>query len=146
PLGFLVTANVAPSITSAAGTCGAALQFAGSTYFSYCAGSDPVYQIDLAGGTASFTDLGATGSRSGLSSSAGISLRAEHPTTQWVLSPLSPKFNVGGIVNAATFTEDLVPGGLFSIFGSGFVRSGRAATVQVNGVTARQVASSPFQI
>jgi uncharacterized protein (TIGR03437 family) len=51
-----------------------------------------------------------------------------------------------GVINAASFNAQIAPGGLISIFGTGFASAGAAPLVQVNGETATQLAALPFQI
>ena len=66
-----------------------------------------------------------------------------------VLKPQTPAISSGGIVNAASFTAQLSPGALASVFGSNFTGTGLDAiaslplpsslggvSVQVNGVAA----------
>jgi uncharacterized protein (TIGR03437 family) len=66
--------------------------------------------------------------------------------TQWVIAPLQASIGAGGVVNAASSTTDVAPGGIISIYGGGFVRSGFDTVVQINGETALVLAALPFQI
>jgi uncharacterized protein (TIGR03437 family) len=154
--GFLVMAGTAVSVSSVSGFCGATLQFpdaaavAGSApatppgllFFTACDGSSGAYQLDV-GSNATFTDLSANGAASSVtSSSSSISRNG----AQWVIAPLQASIAAGGVVNAASFTADVVPGGIISIYGAGFVRSGFDTVVQINGETAPVLAALPFQI
>jgi uncharacterized protein (TIGR03437 family) len=62
-----------------------------------------------------------------------------------VVAPQDLTLLPGGVVNAASFTPGIAPGGLFSIFGSGLSGPGSSTTVAINGSTATVVASTPFQ-
>ena len=144
--GFLVLAGAPVAVSSVSGFCGATLQFPdaaavagavpgvprGMVFFAACDGSSGGYQLD-AGSNATFTDLSTNGAASSLtSSSSSISRNG----TQWVIAPLQASIAAGGIVNAASFTTDVAPGGIVSIYGAGFVRSGFDTVVQFNGETA----------
>jgi uncharacterized protein (TIGR03437 family) len=154
--GFLVLAGAPVAVSSVSGSCGATLQFPdaaavagavpgvprGMVFFAACDGSSGGYQLD-AGSNATFTDLSTNGAASSLtSSSSSISRNG----TQWVIAPLQASIAAGGIVNAASFTTDVAPGGIVSIYGAGFVRSGFDTVVQFNGETAPVLAALPFQI
>ena len=56
---------------------------------------------------------------------------------------MSVNIAMSGVINAASFNSQIAPGGLVSIFGTGF---SSASTVQVNGETAKVLAAFPFQI
>ena len=60
----------------------------------------------------------------------------------WAISALQTTLFAGGIVNAATLTSDIAPGGIVSIFGAGLAGS----SVTVNGESAKVLAALPFQI
>ncbi|MGA2882110.1 MAG: IPT/TIG domain-containing protein [Bryobacteraceae bacterium] len=76
-----------------------------------------------------------------------------------VLQPQKPSISSGGVVNAASFTAQLSPGALATVFGSNFTGTGVAAvgplplaaslggvSVQVNGVAAPVLYASSNQI
>jgi uncharacterized protein (TIGR03437 family) len=77
-----------------------------------------------------------------------------------LLQPQTPAISSGGVVNAASFTPQLSPGALASVFGTNFTGSGMEAnapslplasslggvSVQVNGVSAPVLYSSPTQV
>ena len=50
------------------------------------------------------------------------------------------------MVNAATFTTGIAPGGLMSIFGTGLAGDGAATTVDMDGTEAAVLSASPFQV
>jgi len=50
------------------------------------------------------------------------------------------------VLSAASFTPNLAPGGLFSIFGAGLAREGTPTVVEVDGTPATTVFESAFQI
>ena len=60
----------------------------------------------------------------------------------WTISPLQTTLFTSGIVNAASLTPDIAPGGIVSIFGAGLAGS----SVTVNGESAPVLAALPFQI
>jgi uncharacterized protein (TIGR03437 family) len=60
----------------------------------------------------------------------------------WTLAPLSVSVTTAGVVNAASFTGDIAPGGLISIFGAGL----SGGNVAINGKTAPTLIATPFQI
>ena len=161
--GFLVLASVPVSISSVSGVCGQTLQFPdaagvarmtpanppGTLYFRACDGAAGPYQLDIAGQTAysgAFTDLAQNGAVAMLGGASPASSLIVQNGTQWTLAPLQASIATGGIVNAASFTTDFAPGGLVSIYGTGFVRSGFDTTVQINGETAAVLTALPFQI
>jgi uncharacterized protein (TIGR03437 family) len=144
--GFLITASAAPQATFAGGSCGSSLALADSLNFLFCDGSAGLYQLDLGGGAATFTDLGASGAHIDLTDAAANSLAITRSGAAWSIAPLDVTFTAVSVVNAASLTSDVSPGGLISIFGAGFVRAGGKASVQVNGADAAILAALPFQI
>jgi uncharacterized protein (TIGR03437 family) len=148
-------------LTSPAGGCGvtaqwpnlaatgsAPVQAPGSIGFTGCAGSQSVYQLDVntsGSWQASFTDLGSPGSHADLSGSGASSFTVAGPAP-FSVAPLSISLAANGVVNAASFTPDLAPGGLAAIYGSGLVRAGTPVTVQVNGEAATVLGATPFQV
>jgi uncharacterized protein (TIGR03437 family) len=52
----------------------------------------------------------------------------------------------GGILNAASFTLAIAPGGLVSVFGAGFGRDPKFVAADFNGMPAVVVAALPFQL
>jgi uncharacterized protein (TIGR03437 family) len=154
--GFLVMAGAAVSVSSVNGSCGAKLQFPdaaavagavpgippGTVFFAACDGMSSAYQLDV-GSNATFTDLSLNGT---VSSVTGSSSSISRNVTQWVIAPLQASIAGGGVVNAASFTSDFAPGGIVSIYGAGFVRSGFDTVVQINGEAAPVLAALPFQI
>src|SRR5207248_1421353 len=51
-----------------------------------------------------------------------------------------------GVVNGASFTSGLAPGGLFTILGSGLAAGGADTSVLINGEFAQVVLGSAFQV
>ena len=60
--------------------------------------------------------------------------------------PQDVAFSPGSVVNSASFSAGIAPGGLFTIFGDGLAGPGAATVIQIDGVTAAVVAQAPFQI
>ena len=153
--GFLVASNAATSVSSGAGVCGLTLELpkaaaAGDNIrLRYCDGSQASdYQLDLSGTKydGSLTDLASPGGRATLFGAGASTLRVGRQNGVWTAAPMTLRIAAGGLVNAASFTADLAPGGIASIYGIGFGRTGVAPGVQVNGVDARVLAAFPFQI
>jgi uncharacterized protein (TIGR03437 family) len=161
--GFLVIESAPVSVASGAGTCGQTLQFPdsasvtgatpanspGTLYFRACDGAAGPYQLDIEGQAfylGTFTDLSQTGTVAFVGGDRPASSLIVQNGAQWTLASLQASIAAGGIVNAASFTGDIAPGGLISIYGTGFVRSGVDTTVQVNGEPATLLAVLPFQI
>ncbi len=158
--GFVVAANTSIALASAAGSCGSALTFpstaavAGATllsppdalYFGACDGTSPPYELDAAGPgpyNLTFTDLTPAGSRILLSGAAAASweIAGGQP---WNVAPLTTVI-AGSVLNAASYTNQIAPGGLISTFGAGLAGSG-PTTVQINGQSAPVIAATPFQV
>lgn len=154
PTSFLIVSNSALQLSSVAGTCGTTLSFpgvagtaslslatpSGTLYFRPCAGTSSVYELDGSGGgflddlTTPNTHVALPGSSAPLQISGSPGSRT--------ISPLLTTLFTGGIVNAASLTADIAPGGIVSIFGAGLANS----SVTVNGESASVLAALPFQI
>jgi uncharacterized protein (TIGR03437 family) len=162
---FLVAATAPLAIGSVTGACGATFQFPdtaaasgvtpasppGTLYFRACAGTDQgPYQLDVsaqAAYTGTFTVLAsANASATPLTGTAASSSLVVHSGSQWALAPMAVSIASNGVINAASFTAPIAPGGLISIFGTGFSPAGSTPVVQVNGETATVLAALPFQI
>src|SRR5262249_58094407 len=63
-----------------------------------------------------------------------------------ILGPQDVTLTPNGVVNGATLTPGIAPGGLMAISGSGLAGPGGNSAVDVNGVGAVIVSQSPFQI
>jgi len=150
-------------VQSAAGPCGVAFEAVDSvdntgtpppggpmvSRLQVCDGSQGSYQISIGAGQAYkafVTDLASAGATSDLSGSAPASYKATRRQLNLVVAPQDAVITSGGVVNAATFTEGIAPGGLMSIFGTGLSGAGLATTVDIDGTDATLVAASPFQI
>ena len=159
--GFVVVANTSVALASAAGSCGNALTFPGTAavagatplnppgalYFGACDGTAPLYELDAAGPgpyNLTFTDLSPAGSRIPLTGAAAASWEIAGGSQPWSVAPLTTAI-MGNVLNAASYTNQIAPGGLISIFGAGLAGSG-ATTLQVNGQSARVIAATPFQV
>jgi uncharacterized protein (TIGR03437 family) len=153
--GFLVTTrNPAVSITSQAGDCGKPVQWAltdGVSFVQrYCDGAQPAYQIDLTNDgvvDATVTDLGSQGGRVKLSGGGGVaSFKVVRPGAQLVVTSQDAGISARGVVNAATFTYDMAPGGIVAIFGNGLARQDFVTKVEVAGQPASVLLATPFQV
>jgi uncharacterized protein (TIGR03437 family) len=91
------------------------------------------------------TDLTAGGAWFDLSGSAPASYSATRPQLALNVVPQTAAFSAAGVVNAATFTPGIAPGGLISIFGSGLAGAG-GTTVDFDGTAATVLAATPFQV
>ncbi len=157
-----VMQNFALDVRSAAGVCGTPLELADSvdaagnpaagariSRMQTCDGAQPVYQISL--GAAQpyrvfVTDLASGGSPVDLSASAPAAYKAARPQAALTIGPQDAAFTAEGVVNAATFTSGIAPGGIIAIFGSGLSGPASATTVDVDGTPLTLFFASPFQI
>jgi uncharacterized protein (TIGR03437 family) len=154
--------SVATDITSAAGICGQAFELfdavdsggnpaAGPmlSRLTVCDGAQPAYQI-LIGATQPFraqlSDLAPGGSLADLSGSAATTYRATRPQFYLSLSPQAVSFTADSVVNGATFTPGIAPGGVVTIFGTGLSGTGKSTTVDMDGTAMRLLFATPFQI
>jgi uncharacterized protein (TIGR03437 family) len=163
--------SLALDVTSAAGACAAPLEIPDAVNASVdatklevamapnvsrvavCDGGQAVYQIIVGPsvGTAQpyralVTDLAPGGSSIDVSGSQPATYKATRPQLNLSLAPQDVSFTAAGIVNGATFTAGIAPGGVVSIFGSGLSGPGRSTTVDFDGSPARVIAATPFQI
>ena len=154
PGGFVIVSNASMQLSSVAGTCGTTLAFPdaaavasvppstipGTLYFRPCAGASSVYELDGSG--AGFLDDLTTASTHVAFSGSSAAQQIAGAAGAWTISPLTTMLFNGGIVNAASLTADLAPGGIISIFGAGLALS----SVTINGEAAKILAALPFQI
>jgi uncharacterized protein (TIGR03437 family) len=118
-----------------------------------CDGSQPAYQIAVGAAQpyrAFVTDLASGGSSMDISGNAAATYKATRPLLALVVGPQDASFTAGAVVNAATFTSGIAPGGIMAIFGAGLsgpgAPSGPATTVDMDGAVATVLWASPFQI
>jgi uncharacterized protein (TIGR03437 family) len=112
-----------------------------------------VYQVTV-GATQPYrafvTDLAAAGATFDVSSGAPAAYQASRPLLDLVLAQQTANFAANAVVNGATFTSEIAPGGIVSIFGSGLastaVGTANTTTVDFDGNAAIVLAASPFQI
>ena len=170
PTGFLLAAvsqvpgaqgPISLSADSPAGPCGRAVDLADSSpgpdgaatgrisRFSYCDGSQNFYQVTVGLAqttlTATATDLSAGGRVFNLSGSGVTAYDATLSGAQWSLTPLKLSLATAGVVNAATFTPAIAPGGLAAVFGKGLTGSDGATAIDIDNISANVVGSTPFQ-
>jgi uncharacterized protein (TIGR03437 family) len=151
--GFLFAATATSNtVASAAGLCGPAFGVpsgAAVTLFTYCDGTQSVYQAEVvAAGTyrGALTDLATGGPRFEITGLRTGSFRVSRPALQWELSTLEASFQAGAVVNAASFTTDFAPGTAISIFGLGLARANSETTVEIGGQAAAVIFATPFQV
>jgi len=154
---------LALNIASAAGACGAVLPMqdtvdasgnppAGGalvSLFSVCDGAQAAYQISVGTSqpySAFLTDLAPAGSVFNLSGNAAVSYALTRSNGLLAVSALTASVAANGIVNAATFTGALAPGGIMAIFGTGLSGPGAATAVTMDGSTAAILFASAFQV
>ena len=155
--------NFALAVDSAAGACGVPLDLldavdssgnppaAGAliSRFDVCDGSQPAYQIGVGAAQpyhAFVTDLAAGGSSMDISGSAAATYQATRPLLALAVAPQGVNFAASAVVNAATFTSGIAPGGIMAIFGAGLSAPGGATTVDMDGAAATVLWASAFQI
>ncbi|MFN7921619.1 MAG: hypothetical protein U0Q16_16075 [Bryobacteraceae bacterium] len=162
-LGFLVmTAGAGAQVGSAQGPCGfgvawpdtaagatAPTRAPGTTAFRYCDGTQATYQLDLTGtGQQRFvlTDLGNVAGRTEQAPSLPAAFLLSRPASNWTASPQTLAFSAANVLNGASFTTELAPGSLASVFGSGLAIAGRETAIEIDGTAAPVVAATPFQV
>ena len=151
--GFLLTAyGSAAGAAAPAGTCGVAFGIPGAdatSLFVYCDGAHSVYQAEIAATGAyrgSLTDLSSGGPRFEINGLRNGSFRVSRPALTWELSTLETSFQANAVLNAASFTADYAPGTAISIFGLGLNRLGSETSVEIGGLPAQVLFSTPFQV
>jgi uncharacterized protein (TIGR03437 family) len=118
-----------------------------SSRFVYCNGADAGYQADISATGAYQAFIEGAGLVKDLSASSPASYAlAYNSSGTLTIAPEAANFTANGVLNAATFTQGLAPGGLFSIFGTGLAGSSGATTVKFGSETAQLILSSPFQL
>jgi uncharacterized protein (TIGR03437 family) len=153
--------SLALNVVSAAGACGVPLDLldavdssgngAGglTSRIDACDGLQLAYQITAGAAQpyrAFITDLASGGSSVDVSGSAPATYLATRPQLTLTLAPQTVNFTPNAVVNAATFTSGIAPGGIFSIFGTGLAGAGSVTTVDFDGTAATVLFATPFQI
>jgi len=159
--GFLVATNTVASISSVAGTCGNVMwvagiaaslpvaqpaSSAGQLFFQQCDGARNLYELDVNAQSpfnGSFTDLSANAARIVLDAPASTSSLLRHNGTKWNVGPVSTSISTSGVINPASLTTQVAPGGFVSIYGAGL---SNATSVQINGEPANIVAALSFLV
>lgn len=150
--GFLVAGNAMFNLLSPMGPCGTDLDIPGPSthlHMRFCDGSKNSYELDTAGSQPfrlTLTDLGSPGNRVELAGSGGTAYTVVRSGSQWTAVPATLTFTTAGVVNAASFTPGLAPGGLFTVFGNSLAQNGVASIAQIGGLMAPVVAQSGFQL
>jgi uncharacterized protein (TIGR03437 family) len=157
---FVVAATAPVTISSAAGACGATLQIPdtaalpsdtlatkpGALYFRSCDGASTTpYELDIntqSAAQGSLTGLAGIGGKIDFSGAPPASALVSRNGSNYQLLPVTASVFTGGVVNAASFTADIAPGGYISIFGTGLAGS----SVQIKGVDAPVLIATPFQV
>ena len=114
-----------------------------------CDGAQSAYQILIGAAQpfrAQLSDLAPGGSLADLSGSAATTYRATRPQFYLSLAPQAVSFTADSVVNGATFTPGIAPGGVVSIFGTGLSGTGKSTTVDMDGTAMRLLFATPFQI
>jgi uncharacterized protein (TIGR03437 family) len=114
-----------------------------------CDGAQPAYQIAVGAAQpfhAFVTDLASAGSSFDVSGSAVATYQATRSQLTLALAPQSLSFSAAEIVNAATFTSAIAPGGAVAIFGGGLAGPGVTTSVDLDGVPAAVLLATPFQV
>ena len=153
--GFMIAVSAPTSLQSPAGLCGGGFVFPFATgvfALHYCDATSMFYELDMqpvdssASFQGSFADLGPSGARSDFSGAGAASFAIDHSTGQWMLAPLTLQFQASGVINSASLTADLAPGGLASIVGTGLSGAGNLPVLAVNGEYSPILSATPFQI
>jgi len=161
--GFLVSsAPDSISISSRSGPCGETLELPdiatgdtaparvpGVFRLRACDGAAADYHIEFGGsGTvrAVITDLADNGARVEVAGSNPAAFRASRQGAWLVVGPPETTIAARAVVNAASFTTEIAPGGLITIFGSGLARAGSPTRVEIGGRRATVISAFPFQV
>ena len=155
--GFLVAVSAPTSIQSPSGLCGAGFTFQvsnGVFTLHYCDASaaGQLYELDMQPADSGsnfqggFIDLGISGGRTDFSGGGPASFTIDRSTGQWTIAPLTLQFQASGVINSASQTTDLAPGGLASIKGSGLASPGAQPVIAVNGEYTPILRATPFQL
>ncbi len=113
-----------------------------------CGGLDPAYQIGLGAAQpyqAFVTDLAPNGSEVDLSGNGVATYTASRPQLALLLVPQVVSFQAANVVNGASFTSGVAPGGVMVVFGNGLAGSGAATVVAIDGAPVPVLAATPFQ-
>jgi uncharacterized protein (TIGR03437 family) len=155
--------SLATDITSAAGSCGQPFELFDSvdsagnpagnppllSRLTVCDGAQPAYQLRIGAGQpfrAQLSDLAPGGSLADLSGSIPATYRATRPQFYLSLVSQAVSFTADSVVNGATFTPGIAPGGVASIFGTGLSGMDKSTTVDMDGIAMRVLFATPFQI
>ena len=153
--GFLIGVSAPTSVQAPAGLCGGGFVFpvtSGVFALHYCDGTAIFYELDMQPGDSpanfqgSFIDLGPAAGRADFSGGGAASFAIDHSSGQWTLAPLAVQFLSSGVINSASLTTDLAPGGLASITGMGLASPGALPVVAVNGEYTPVLKATPFQL
>jgi uncharacterized protein (TIGR03437 family) len=154
---------LATTATSSAGSCGTPFELQDSidpsgalpsaaplvSRLTVCDGGQSAYQLNIGAGQpfhVQVTDLAPGGSLNDLSGSAAATYKASRPQFYLIVIPQDVGFTATAVVNAATFSSGIAPGGILSIFGVGLAGPGVATTVDIDGSALSLLLASPFQI
>lgn len=155
-------ANLSLDVEAAGGSCGQPLDLfdtvdssgtppAGGllSRIQVCDGLDPAYQLGL-GASQPYrifvTDLAQNGAMTDLSGSAPATYQASRPQLALLLAPQTVSFQAATVVNGASFTSGIAPGGIMAIFGNGLSGSGGATALDFDGTPVQVLGATPFQI
>jgi len=154
---------LALDVQSAAGACGVPVDLwdaidssgnppaggAAVSRLDLCDGLQPAYQISVGAAQpfhAFLTDLATAGQRFDLSGSAPATYAATRSQLNLTVAPQAASFADDGIVNGATFSPGIAPGGVVTIFGTGLAGPATATTLDFDGTPATVLLASPFQV
>jgi len=153
--------SFAMSAQSIAGSCGTALDLLDSvdstgvgsggltSRMLVCDGTQSTYQVSV-GAVAPYhaflTDLSSGGSSTDVSGGSVGTYKVTRPQLQLVIASQDANFSAAAVVNAASFTGSIAPGGIISIFGAGLSGPGATTGVDFDGEPAQVLLASPFQI
>jgi uncharacterized protein (TIGR03437 family) len=155
--------SLALAVQSAVGACGIPVDMADSvdsaggspaggallSRFVACDGAQSTYQIAVGSAQAFHafvTDLASAGSTFDVSGTTPATYLATRSRLNLALTPQSLSFSPSAVVNAATFSGGIAPGGAVSIFGSGLSGPGVATVVDLDGEPATVLLETPFQV
>lgn len=117
-----------------------------SSRFIYCSGADPAYQVNVGASGAYRAFVEGAGLTQDLSGTAPAAYTATLNNGTLSIAPQTTAFTASGVLNAATFSPGIAPGGLFSLFGSGLYGAAADTTVTFGRSPSQLILKNPFQI
>lgn len=154
--------NLTMTVASVAGACGKAVDITDAAVtggaipggappvsrFLACDGGQSIYQLSVGAAQpyrVTVTDFSSGGSVQVLSGSSSAIYKVTRPAVNLVVAPQDLTLSANAVVNAASLTNAIAPGGAIAIFGSGFT-DGTGTFIDFDGTSARLLHATPFRL